>query len=105
MFNCQALWTAAHERLAIVFLILNNGAYRILKQRVNAMRDYAARPVAMSPWTSTTRPSILPRSGVPWVCRPSAPRPWTRPAALAAALAAEGPTLIDVTIDPSFSPV
>ena len=36
MFNCQALWTAAHERLAVVFLILNHGAYRILKQRVNA---------------------------------------------------------------------
>jgi benzoylformate decarboxylase len=50
MFNCQALWTAAHERLAVVFLILNNGAYRILKQRVNALRGHAhqtGRYVAM----------------------------------------------------------
>src|SRR5262249_6953038 len=43
MFNIQALWTAAHERIAVVFLILNNGAYRILKQRVNALRGHAAQ--------------------------------------------------------------
>src|SRR6202008_4826910 len=45
MFNCQALWTAAHERLAVVFLILNNGAYRILKQRVNALPCPSDRPL------------------------------------------------------------
>ena len=106
MFNCQALWTAAHERLAVVFLILNNGAYRILKQRVNALRGHAAqtgRYVAMD----LTDPSIdfggLARSmGV------AAERAQTLDevrAALAKAFAATGPTLIDVAIDPSFSPV
>src|SRR5262245_21147035 len=30
MYTCQALWTAAHYRLAVVFVILNNRAYRIL---------------------------------------------------------------------------
>ena len=43
MFNCQVLWTATRERLAPVFLILYNGSYRILKQRVIALRGHAAQ--------------------------------------------------------------
>ncbi|HEX7200145.1 MAG TPA: thiamine pyrophosphate-dependent enzyme, partial [Dongiaceae bacterium] len=106
MFNCQALWTAAHERLAVVFLILNNGAYRILKQRVNALRGHAAqtgRYVAMDLDDPPIDFCALARSmGV------KAERAETLDEvrkALAAALAAEGPSLIDVILDPSFSPV
>jgi benzoylformate decarboxylase len=106
MYNCQALWTAAHERLAVVFLILNNGAYRILKQRLNALRGHAAqtgRYVAMD----LDEPAIdflaLAQSmGV------QAERAQTLAEvrkALATALAAKTPTLIDVALDPSFSPV
>jgi benzoylformate decarboxylase len=43
MYTCQALWTAARYRLGIVFVILNNSSYRILKQRVNALRGHAAQ--------------------------------------------------------------
>ncbi|KAB2849993.1 MAG: thiamine pyrophosphate-binding protein, partial [Hyphomicrobiaceae bacterium] len=44
MYTIQALWTAAHHRIGcIVFMILNNASYRILKQRMNAMRSYAAQ--------------------------------------------------------------
>jgi benzoylformate decarboxylase len=106
MFNCQALWTAAHERLAVVFLILNNGAYRILKQRVNALRGHAAqtgRYVAMDLDDPPIDFSALAHSmGV------KAERAETLEEArnaLAAALAAHGPSLIDVILDPSFSPV
>jgi len=106
MFNCQALWTAAHERLAVVFLILNNGAYRILKQRVNALRGHAAqtgRYVAMDLDDPLIDFSALARSmGV------RAERAETLDEvrkALTAALAADGPSLIDVVLDPSFSPV
>ena len=106
MFNCQALWTAAHERLAIIFLILNNGAYRILKQRVNALRGHAAqtgRYVAMDLDDPPIDFCALARSmGV------RAKRAETLDEvrkALAAALAADGPSLIDVVLDPSFSPV
>jgi benzoylformate decarboxylase len=106
MFNCQALWTAAHERLAIVFLILNNGAYRILKQRVNALRGHAAqtgRYVAMDLDDPPIDFTALARSmGV------RAERAATLDEvrkSLAAALAAAGPTLIDVALDPSFTPV
>jgi benzoylformate decarboxylase len=43
MFSLQALWTAAHERVAVTFVILNNSSYRILKQRTLALGDHAAR--------------------------------------------------------------
>lgn len=36
MYNIQALWTAAHLRLPMVYVIVNNRGYRILKQRVRA---------------------------------------------------------------------
>ncbi len=43
MYTCQALWTAAHERIAAVFVIFNNASYRILKQRLYAQRGLAAQ--------------------------------------------------------------
>jgi len=43
MYTCQALWTAAHERIAVVFVIFNNTSYRILKQRLHAQRGLAAQ--------------------------------------------------------------
>ena len=106
MFNCQALWTAAHERLAIVFLILNNGAYRILKQRVNALRGHAAqtgRYVAMDLVDPPIDFTALALSmGVR--AERAASLDEVR-SALAAALDAAGPTLIDVALDPTFAPV
>ena len=43
MYTCQALWTAAHERIPVVFVIFNNTSYRILKQRLFAQRGLAAQ--------------------------------------------------------------
>jgi benzoylformate decarboxylase len=43
MYTCQGLWTAAHDRVGVVFVILNNRSYRILKQRANAMQGFAAQ--------------------------------------------------------------
>ena len=42
MYTAQALWTAAHERLGVVFVIFNNTSYKILKQRVRAMEGDTA---------------------------------------------------------------
>jgi benzoylformate decarboxylase len=39
MYSIQALWTAAHHRLAIVFVILSNREYRILKHNVDVWRQ------------------------------------------------------------------
>ena len=41
MYTVQALWTAAHYRIPVIFVILNNTSYRILKQRVVALRGLA----------------------------------------------------------------
>jgi benzoylformate decarboxylase len=43
MYTCQALWTASHEQVGVVFVILNNGGYRILKQRTKALQGHAAQ--------------------------------------------------------------
>jgi benzoylformate decarboxylase len=39
MYSIQALWTAAHHRLAIVFVILANREYRILKHNTDVWRQ------------------------------------------------------------------
>jgi len=36
MYSIQALWTAAHMKLPMTFVIANNGGYRILKERLLA---------------------------------------------------------------------
>ena len=34
MYSIQALWTAAHHKLPMTFVLFNNGGYRIIKQRL-----------------------------------------------------------------------
>lgn len=36
MYSIQSLWTAAHHKLPLTFVIVNNGGYRIIKQRLLA---------------------------------------------------------------------
>jgi benzoylformate decarboxylase len=42
MYTNQALWTAARESLAVVYVIFNNTSYRILKQRTKALKGFSA---------------------------------------------------------------
>ena len=39
MYSIQALWTAAHMKLPMTYVIANNGGYRILKQRLKAFHQ------------------------------------------------------------------
>jgi len=39
MYSIQALWTAAHHRLGIVFVVLANREYRILKHNTDVWRQ------------------------------------------------------------------
>jgi benzoylformate decarboxylase len=41
MYTVQALWTAAHYKLPIIWVIFNNTSYRILKQRLVMQRGLA----------------------------------------------------------------
>jgi benzoylformate decarboxylase len=98
LYTPQVLWTVAHERLPVVYLILNNRSYHILKQR-SPVRAGADRSAFVG--MDITDPPIdfvdLARSfGVP------AARASTiddAMAALQAALASAKPFLIDVLID------
>ena len=102
MYSIQALWTAAHHDLAIVFVILNNREYRILKHNMDAYRQRfgvkSERPYAHM---DLSRPDlsfvdIAHGMGVPGsrVTKPGDLRP-----ALAAALATGGPYLLDVVVE------
>ena len=106
MYTVQALWTAAHYRIGAIFVILNNTSYRILKQRLHAMRGLAEQAdnyVGME----LIDPAIdfvgLARSlGV------AAERAKTVHEAtdlLAQALKSGGPMLIDVELDRAFKPM
>jgi benzoylformate decarboxylase len=41
MYTIQGLWTAAHHDIPVVFLILNNGSYRILRANLDRYRERA----------------------------------------------------------------
>ncbi len=105
MYTNQAFWTAAHERLAVVFVIINNLGYRILKQRTHALKGFSAqddRYVAMD----LDHPLIdfvgLAHSlGVPGERVEKAAEVG---AAVARGLASGGPYLLDVQVDPTFKP-
>ena len=36
MYSIQALWSAANQKLPVVFVLCDNGGYRIIKQRLKA---------------------------------------------------------------------
>ena len=106
MYTIQALWTAAHEKLSMVFVIVNNTSYRILKQRVNAMKGLAAQ-------TDTYVGMDLVDPAVDFVSvarglgltAHRATKLSEVKELLAAGLRAEGPTLIDVAVDRNWKPV
>jgi benzoylformate decarboxylase len=106
MYSIQALYTAARERIPVVFVIVNNSSYRILKQRINAMKSFAAQTDAYI-GMDLTDPAI----GFVDLARGlglAAHRATTLAAVrdlLAAALAEKTATLIEVEVDRSFKPL
>jgi len=106
MYTIQALWTAAHEKLNIVYVILNNSSYRILKQRTNAMKQLAAQTdtyVGMD-LTEPRVDYLSVAKGMGLTAHKAHTLEEVR-AYLAKAIGAEGPVLIDVEIDRNYKPV
>jgi benzoylformate decarboxylase len=59
MYSIQALWTAAHHDLPIVFVILANREYRVLKHNIDAYRQRFDVPSAKPyPHMDLTGPAI-----------------------------------------------
>ena len=99
MYSIQSLWTAAHMKLPITYVIANNGGYRIIKQRLKAFHgnehfigmdfvdpkiDFAALAKSMGmPAERITEPDAL------------AP-------ALQRAFSTPGPKLLDVLVEGSI---
>jgi benzoylformate decarboxylase len=102
MYSIQALWTAAHHNLAVVFVILNNREYRILKHNMDTYRQrFGAKPDRAYPNMDLVSPDLgfvdLARGmGVEAmrVATPGELRP-----ALEKALGAARPFLLDVAIE------
>jgi benzoylformate decarboxylase len=59
LYSIQALWTAAHYRLPIVFVILNDRAYSIVKLNLDRYRNYFERQRRQGyPFLDLTDPDI-----------------------------------------------
>jgi benzoylformate decarboxylase len=106
MYTCQALWTAAHERIAAVFVVLNNSSYRILKQRLVAQRGLAAQ-VDRFVGMELIDPAIdyvgLARSLGVAAERTNSVHDATD--LIAKGLKSDAPLLIDVPVDRNYKPV
>jgi len=104
MYSNQALWTAAHLKLPVTFVICNNKAYSILKERVIAQPNSASlaneKIIGMDfKDPELDFPALARGMGVPGhtITDPADIVP-----ALRQALAADGPTLLDVHVHDGY---
>ena len=99
MYGIQALWTAAHLKLPITYVIINNRSYRIIKERLVASRK-SDRFVAMD---LRIRRSISSgwRKGWGWL-RFASPTRQTSSAVLRKAIGSGLPNLIEVIVEDGF---
>ena len=106
MYTCQALWTAAHYRVAVVIVILNNTSYRILKQRLNNLRGHAAQQDSFIGMDLVDPPIDF--VGLARSLGVRAERATTVAETVdlvRTGLSGEGPLLIDLTVERNFKPV
>jgi benzoylformate decarboxylase len=102
MYSIQALWTAAHHDLGVVFVILNNREYRILKHNMDTYRQrFGAKPDRGYPNMDLVAPDLgfvdLARGMGVEAARVT--KPADLRAALDGALGARRPFLLDVAIE------
>jgi benzoylformate decarboxylase len=98
MYSIQALWTAAHQRLPITFVVFNNGGYRIIKQRLKLFHntehfigmDFVDPPIEFAALANALG-----------VRSHRIESPATFSPAFAEALAASEPVLLEVIVDGS----
>lgn len=99
MYSIQSLWTAAHLKLNITYVIINNRSYRIIKERLLAMRgtdDFVAMDM--------TDPAIDFAGVAKSMGMPSqlVTDPTQLAVVLKAAMASGGPNLVEVIVSRGF---
>ena len=102
LYTIQALWTAAHRRLDIVFLILNNGTYRVLKINMDHYRHISGiAPDRGYPYLDLDDPRVDFVSAAAGFRVPGrrVEKEEDVAPAVEAAFAAGGPYLLDVLVD------
>jgi benzoylformate decarboxylase len=103
MYSIQALWTAAHIGLPITYIICNNRSYRILKERLLAFKGMAATNQSFTGMDFHDPPidfvALAQSMGV--TARRITELDEFVPA-LQAALAHDGPDLLDVVVHDGF---
>jgi benzoylformate decarboxylase len=98
MYSIQALWTAAHHKLPMTFVVFNNGGYRIIKQRLKLFHstdrfigmDFIDPPIEFAALAAALGMQSH-----------RVDNPVAFKAAYAEAVAASKPTLIEVVVDGS----
>jgi benzoylformate decarboxylase len=96
MYSIQSLWTAAHHKLPITYVIANNGGYRIIKQRLKSFHgnDHFIGMDFVEPKVDFT--ALAKSLGMPaeHITEPGAVGP-----AFERAFATPGPKLLDIVVD------
>jgi benzoylformate decarboxylase len=96
MYSIQSLWTAAHHKLPITYVIANNGGYRIIKQRLKSFHgnDHFIGMDFVEPKVDFT--ALAKSLGMPaeHIAEADAVGP-----ALRRAFSTPGPKLLDVVVD------
>jgi benzoylformate decarboxylase len=98
MYSIQALWTAAHHKLPMTFVVFNNGGYRIIKQRLKLFHstdrfigmDFIDPPIEFAALAAALGMQSH-----------RVDNPVAFKAAYAEAVAASKPTLIEIVVDGS----
>ena len=99
MYSIQALWTAAHLKLPITYIVANNASYRILKERVMPYQK-EAKFIAMD--MRDPRIDFVKLAESMGVSARRVTDPRAIDAALSDAYKIDGPTLVDVAVQDGF---
>lgn len=99
MYSIQSLWTAAHLRLPITYVIINNRSYRIIKERLLSMRgtdDFVAMDMNDP---AIDFAGVAKSMGMPSQCVTD---PTQISSVLAAAMASGKPNLVEIIVSRGF---
>jgi benzoylformate decarboxylase len=103
MYAPQALWTAAHYRLPITFVVPNNASYAILKSGMLSLGLPGAKR-GIFPGMDITEPAIdyVALARALGVTATRVDEPAALGDGLRSALASDGPSLVEIPIDRGF---